>query len=251
MTTPTTILIVDDEALGRDCIRFALDPVPEYQVVGESTCGEEAIRDIQALSPDIVVLDIQMPGLTGFDVIREVGPERMPPTVFVTAHDAFALQAFDVQAVDYVLKPFEDERLLRALERARHRTGGHGRQLEAILAALGSAPASRIARRLLVRSNERYHFVAVQEIDWIEAAGNLLRLHVAGRTHEVRMTLQGLMDMLDPAMFVRIHRSTAVRLGAIKEIQPWFSGDYLVILHDGKQLRLSRSYRERVLKVAH
>lgn len=251
----TSVLIVDDESLGRDCIRFALDPVPGYQVVGESTCGEDAIRDIRRLEPDIVVLDIQMPGLSGFDVIREIGPAQMPPTVFVTAHDQFALQAFDVEAVDYVLKPFDDARLLRALERARASTAGHGGRLAALLAALSNttagAAAPRYTRRILVRGGERYQFVPVQEIDWIEAAGNTLRLHGPGRVHEIRMTLQSLMAALDPSAFVRIHRSTAVRLAAIKEIQPWFSGDYLVILHDGKQLRLSRSFREQVLKVFH
>ncbi len=251
--SPTNILIVDDEALGRDCIRFALDPMPGFQVVGEATCGEEAIRDIRRLDPDIVVLDIQMPGLSGFDVIREIGPERMPPTVLVTAHDRFALQAFDASVVDYVLKPFDDARLVRALDRARSIHEGQRTHPPGLLSAVSHASPGvmRYTRRILVRKNDRLYFVPVQEIDWIEAAGNTLRLNGGGRTHEIRMTLQAIMDTLDPALFLRIHRSTAVRLAAIKEIQPWFSGDYMVILTDGHQLRLSRSFRERVLRVLH
>jgi two-component system LytT family response regulator len=257
-TEPVTVLIVDDEALGRDCVRLAVEGAEGYEVIGESDSAERAVRDILELEPQIVVLDVQMPGKTGFDVIQEVGVDRMPPTVFVTAHDEFALQAFEVHALDYVLKPFEDARLIAALDHARDSLTRKRRDAEELLGLLRSVtggPADRVgrtyARRLLVRTNERFRFLPVQEIDWIEAAGNTLRLHARSETHTVRMTMNQATEMLDPAVFVRIHRSTIVRLGALKEIQPWFGGDYLAILTDGKQLRLSRTYRDRVLKPFH
>jgi two-component system LytT family response regulator len=253
----TTILIVDDESLGRDCVRLAVQASGAYEIVGESDTAEQAVHDILELEPQIVVLDIQMPGKTGFDVIREVGVDRMPPTVFVTAHDAFALQAFEVHAMDYVLKPFDDARLMAALDHVRHTLGERRRDMESLdrllhnVGGAGERGEATWAKRILVRAADRFRYVPLQEVDWIEASGNLLRLHGRQEVHTVRMTMHEMMDHLDPSLFVRIHRSTIVRLSVVKEFQPWFGGDYLAILNDGKQLRVSRTYRERVLKAFH
>lgn len=248
------VLVVDDEALGRDCVRLALAGEPEFEVVGECEGADQAIAAIADLAPDIVVLDIQMPGRSGFDVIREVGPERMPATVFVTAHEEFALQAFEVHALDYVLKPFEDARLMGALRYAAANVGRAGPDprlaelTQAMATGVVARDAAPYARRLLVRADERYRFVPVQEIEYIEADGNNLRVHTRAEEHSVRMTMQDMQRRLDPALFVRIHRSTIVRIGAVREIQPWFGGDYVAILVGGQQLRLSRTYRDRVLR---
>lgn len=249
----TTLLVVDDEPLGRECVRQAVAGLEDVRIVGESGNGDEAVEAIERLAPDIVVLDIQMPGKSGFDVIREVGADRMPVTVFVTAHDEFALQAFDVHAVDYVLKPFDDARLIAALRRAegmlrRPPPGDRYAGLVASAAQGSDSARTGYARRLLIRAGDRYRFLPVSEIDYVEAAGNNLRVHAKGEVSTVRMTLQELVAQLDPAVFVRIHRSTVVKIAAIREIQPWFGGDYIAILLDGTQLRLSRTYRDRVLR---
>jgi two-component system LytT family response regulator len=250
----TNLLIVDDEALGRECIRHAIRAAPEFAIVGESSNGDQAIEAIDRLVPDIVVLDVQMPGKSGLDVVREVGPDRMPVTVFVTAHDAFALEAFEVHAVDYVLKPFDDGRLIAALRHAEGllRRPPPGDRYASLLATAGppadGAGRGSYARRLLIRKGDRFRFLPVVDVDYIEAAGNNLRVHAKGEVSAIRMTLQEMAEQLDPSGFMRIHRSTIVRIAAIKEIQPWFGGDYIAILVDGTQLRLSRTYRDRVLR---
>lgn len=250
----TRLLVVDDEALGRECIRQAIRAAPEFEIVGESSNGDQAVEAIDRLVPDIVVLDVQMPGKSGLDVIREVGADRMPVTVFVTAHDEFALQAFEVHAVDYVLKPFDDTRLIRALRHAESllRRPPPYQRYAGLLATTGVNPESKprgaFAKRLLIRAGDRYRFLPVAEVDYIEASGNNLRVHSKGEVSTIRMTLQEMAEQLDPSGFTRIHRSTIVRIGMIKEIQPWFGGDYIAILLDGTQLRLSRTYRDRVLR---
>lgn len=249
-----TVLVVDDEALGRDCVRLALEADSRFRLVGESPNAGAAIDAIRALDPDIVVLDIQMPDRSGFDVIREIGVDQMPVTVFVTAHDDFALQAFEVHAVDYVLKPFDDQRLVGALRRAARQLGRatgsdrYGGLMQQVNPGLEASRGTGYAKRLLVRADDRYRFVPVSEIDWVEAAGNNLRLHTRTDVHTIRMTMNDIGTQLDPTAFARIHRSTIVRIAAIKEIQPWFGGDYIAILLDGNKLRLSRTYREQVLR---
>lgn len=253
MAKPARLLIVDDEALGRDCVRLAVAGAPDFVIAGECDGADAAAAAVVALAPDIVVLDIQMPGKSGFDLVRDIGPEQMPATVFVTAHDDYALEAFEVHALDYVLKPFEDARLLAALRRA---TALLGRTpdprvtalLRTLSAGAGAPEPSPYARRILVRADERYRFVPVQEVEWIEADGNNLLVHTRAEVHAIRMTMQEMVGRLDPALFARIHRSTIVRLGAVKEIQPWFGGDCVAILTGGQQLRLSRTYRDQVLR---
>jgi two-component system LytT family response regulator len=253
---PLRVLVVDDEALGRDCVRLAVESAPGFEVVGLCENGAEAVEQIAAESPDLVVLDIQMPGKSGFEVIREVGVERMPATVFVTAHDDFALQAFEVHALDYVLKPFDDGRLHAALEYARdrlaNRDGGIEERLRGLLASVAAPgdrpPGTAYAKRLLVRTGDRFRYLPIQEIDYIEAAGNNLKVHTRTAAYLIRMTVNEIVSHLDPTAFVRIHRSTVVRIGALKEIQPWFGGDYIAILEDSRQLRVSRTYRDRALR---
>ena len=255
---PIRAVIVDDEPLARDCVRIALEHHPEVEVVEECVNGEEAIAAIREHRPDLVFLDVQMPGLDAFDVIEEVGVEDMPVVVFVTAYDQHALKAFEIHAVDYVLKPFDDARFAdsvrHAVERIRQadadalasRLSGVLRELPGPLRHDGEAGGW--ARRIMVRDRDRIRFVKVDDIDWLEGAGNYVRIHAAGDSHLIRATLTGLAERLDPARFVRIHRSTIVNLDRIKEVQPWAGGDYVAILHDGERLKVSRGYREDLLR---
>ena len=245
-------LIVDDEPLARDCIRLALEATDDLRVVGECQDGESAVRAIERLRPDLVFLDVQMPGVDGFDVIERVGAEAMPPVIFVTAYDRHAVRAFQCHALDYILKPFDDERFHEAVRHARARLGAERRgDFAERLAALverhaggGQAPI----RRLMVRDGDRIHYVSVDAVDFMEADGNYVRLHVGARSHLVRTTLSHLDGRLDPAHFMRIHRSTIVNLDRIAEVQPWAGGDYVAILRDGRRLKVSRTYREALLQ---
>jgi two-component system LytT family response regulator len=232
------VLIVDDEPPARRRLRALLEADPEVTVVGECGDGPAAVAALRRDACDLVFLDVQMPGLDGLEVVRAVGPERMPAVVFVTAHACHAVPAFDAAAVDYLLKPFDRERFAQALERAKEAV--RGRRL---LAAPPPAPAQRPAGRLLLRGQGRLYFLAADEIDWVEAAGNYLRLHAGGKTHLLRATLGGLAARLDPTRFVRIHRSALVNLDRVEELQPLFHGDYAVLLRDGTRLTLSRAYR--------
>ncbi len=249
---PLRALVVDDEPLARDCVRLALRQDPDIEVVGECGDGSSAISAIRRHSPDLVFLDVQMPGRDGFDVIAEVGPERMPPVVFVTAYDAHALRAFELHAIDYLLKPFDDARFARSLRYARHqlqrmRDGALADRLTALLAE--RAPSAPYASRLLVRSDDKLEFWPVESLDWVEASGNYVRVHSGNRAELVRTTLASLLDVLDPRHFVRIHRSTIVNLSRVRAIHPWFGGDYTAVLEGGRQLRVSRSYRDALLRI--
>ena len=251
--TPIRVLIVDDEPLARDCVRLALRGAPGVELLDDARDGPEAVRAIRRLRPDVVFLDVQMPGADGFSVIEQIGADQMPAVVFVTAYDRHALRAFDVHALDYVLKPFENPRLLEALERARDRQRSrHDGELARKLAALVSswsgdeAPAPphnevRHVQRFTVRHDDSIQFVAVDDVDWIEAEGNYAVLHAGPQTHRVRVTLQAIERQLDPRRFMRIHRSTIVNLSRVREIQPWFGGDYIALLHGGRKLRVSRT----------
>ena len=239
-------LVVDDETLARQRIRHLLRRSTDIEVVGECADGLEAVKAVETLAPDLVFLDIQMPELDGFGVVEAVGPERMPPTLFITAYDQHALRAFEVHAVDYLLKPFSPERFHQALERARRwcrPAASEGPDLEALLASL--RPERPWADRLLVRQGDRHLLVKTETVQWIEAEDNYVRLHVEGTSHLVRQTMAGLLARLDPAQFRRIHRSAIVNLDCIKEFQPWTGGDQLVIMRDGTRLTLSRTYRDQ------
>ena len=252
MTGKLRVLIVDDEPLAREGLRMHLAQEPDVTVIGESADGVEAVDAITQLEPDLVFLDIQMPGVDGFGVIERVGIERMPAVVFVTAYDEFALQAFEAHALDYLLKPFDEERFRRALERARTQLRGRARRnLEERLLRLIDARTTRseYVERLVVRSSGRILILRVDDIDWIEAAANYVRLHVGGKSYLMRETMSGIERKLDPARFVRVHRSTIVRIDRIRELEPLFQGDYLIVLQDGSRLTSSRGYRSSVQRV--
>ncbi|UCC75161.1 MAG: response regulator transcription factor [Gemmatimonadota bacterium] len=248
-------LIVDDEPFAREGIRVLLRDDAEIEIVGECADGREAVAAIREFEPDLVFLDIQMPEVDGFAVIEEVGADEMPVVVFVTAYDQYALRAFDVAALDYLLKPFDDERFATAVARAKAqiRQGAVG-ELSSKLITLLEDQRGAVARhapvpgsylqRVMLKTGGRVVFLKTEEIDWIEAEGDYVRLHAGPNTHLLRDTMKRLEEQLDPAKFVRTHRSTIVNLDRIKELHPYFHGDYRIILKDGTELKLSRSRRQ-------
>jgi two-component system LytT family response regulator len=247
---PIRTVIVDDEPLARERMRSLLGSEADVEVVGEARDGVEAVEAILGQSPDLVFLDVQMPKLDGFEVIQTVGADRMPAVVFVTAYDQHALRAFEVQALDYLLKPFDHERFQGALKRVRRQmdsqeTGDLGRRLLALVKDLKTDRPTR-SDRLVVKSGGRLFFLRSDEIDWIEAAGNYVRLHVGSDGHLLRETMNSIEGRLNPDIFFRIHRSHIVNIERIKELQPWFNGEYVVILRNGSRLTLSRGYREKL-----
>jgi two-component system LytT family response regulator len=246
-------LVVDDEPLARERIKRFLAAEPDLELVGECAEGREAVAAIQTLKPDLVFLDIQIPELDGFGVLKAIPIEQMPAVVFVTAYDRYALQAFDVNALDYLLKPYNRERFRKAVERARAQlsNGAKGELNERLISLLENFKTEppRHLERLMIKSSGRVFFLRAEELDWIEADGNYLRVHVGRESHLIRETMNRLASKLDPDKFLRIHRSTLVNIERIKELQPLFSGDYVVILRDGKQLTLSRSYRDKLLEL--
>jgi len=242
-------LIVDDEPLARQRLRKLLEADPDIAIVGECGDGQQALADLRDLRPDLVFLDVQMPVLDGFGVLDELAGTPLPVVIFVTAHDRYALKAFDVHALDYLLKPFDKDRFSTALERAKAQLRqGSAAALEQRLQELLQTVEGRRhgAERLMVKSGGRIYFVRIADIDWIEAAGNYVRLHVGKEDHLLRESLTALENRLDAGLFVRVHRSTIVNLDRIREIQPAFHGDYVIILRDGKELALSRSCRDKL-----
>jgi two-component system LytT family response regulator len=242
-------LVVDDEPLARERLTGLLSHEPDIDLVGQCRDGEEAITSIMDLSPDLVFLDVQMPQMNGFEVIEAVGNERMPLVIFVTAYDQHALRAFQVRALDYLLKPFDRERFTDALQRARKQierdeTGDLGRRLLALVKDLRKDQPR--AERLVVKSGGRLFFLRADEIDWVEAAGNYVRLHVGTTSHLLRETMNAIEGRLDPEKFFRIHRSRIVNMERIQELQPWLNGEYAVLLRTGTRLTLSRGYREKL-----
>jgi len=229
-------LVVDDEPVARARMLSLLQNEPDIEVIGECESGSEAISRIEHASPDLVFLDIQMPQMDGLQLARALG-ERMPAVVFVTAYDEYALRAFEVHALDYVLKPFSAERFKSALTHARQHlskqrtTGAH------------EAPRER-RERLVIKSSGRIYFVRTHDIDWCEAAGNYVRLHVGAQTHLVRGTMGYIESQLDSTQFVRVHRSTIVNVDRIQELRSSFNGEYIITLHDKTRLTLSRGYRD-------
>ena len=246
------VLIVDDEPLAREGVRLHLADEPDMEVVGESGDGEAAIAAIDELRPDLVFLDIQMPGVDGLGVIERVGIAHMPAVIFVTAYDEFALRAFEAHALDYLLKPFDSERFRRALDRARVQLQSRSRRVleERLLQLIATrSQPSPFVERLVVRAGGRILILRVDDVDWIEAAANYVRLHVAGRSYLLRETMVGIASRLDPDRFVRVHRSTIVRIDCIKELEPLFQGDFLIVLRDGSRITSSRGYRANLQRV--
>ncbi|HEX8847799.1 MAG TPA: LytTR family DNA-binding domain-containing protein [Pyrinomonadaceae bacterium] len=242
-------LIVDDEPLARRGIRAQLASEDDFEIIGECGNGREAVATILELSPDLVFLDVQMPELDGFGVVERVGIERMPAVIFVTAYDKFALRAFEVHALDYLLKPFDAERFAKALARARaqierRNISDLSRRLQTLIDDLKTD--RKYAERLVVKSAGRIFFLGVEEIDWIEAADNYVRLHLGSDSHLLRETMSSLEGRLDPAQFLRIHRSTIINVRRIKELQPLFRGEYEITLKDGTRLASGRVYRDKL-----
>ena len=243
-------IIVDDVDLARERIKILLDD-SELEIVAECANGREAIRAIGSLNPDLVFLDIQMPKIGGFEVVEAIGVEEMPSVIFVTAYDEFALRAFEVNAVDYLLKPFDEARLKRAVERAKREIGRQKpdgeieEKLRRLLKEVRDEP--RYLKRIPVKSARGTTLVLTEEIDWISSAGHYLELHAGDEKHLIREQLNRLEAKLDPEKFVRIHRSIIVNLDSIKSLHPLFNGDHLVILKNGQEVSLSRTYHERLL----
>lgn len=264
MTAKIKTLIIDDEPLARRNLRLLLEKDPQIEILEECRNGREAVKAINALSPDLIFLDIQMPEMDGFDVLARVGPERIQAIIFVTAFDQYALKAFDVHALDYLLKPYDDERFAHALNRAKSQIEAReiDRLSKRLLALLeerdsertGSRQQANYLTRVMIKVSGRVTLLKVDEIDFIEADGNYAKLHVGRKAHLLREKMHDLEGRLDPAKFVRIHRSVIVNLDRIKEMHPHFNGDYIVVLEDGRKLRLSRTRRENLetrLKMNH
>lgn len=248
MPTKIRVLIVDDEPLARDRVRALAAGVPDLEVAGESADGQEALEAISRLRPDLVFLDIQMPGLDGLEMLRQLEPGLTPAIVFVTAYDQFAIQAFELHALDYLLKPFDDERFAAAVDRVRVWLSRaepardlQGR-IEALLADL--RPAGPAVQRLAIKSGGRVLLLRLDEIDWVEAADNYVNLHVGTESHMLRETMNAIEKRLPVDQFLRISRSTLVNLDRVKELQPLFHGEYAVILRNGTRVTLSRGYRD-------
>jgi len=250
-------LIVDDEPLARRSLRVLLEKDSQIEIVDECGNGREAVKAINTLAPDLIFLDIQMPEFDGFDVLARVGPERIQAIIFVTAFDQYALKAFEVHALDYLLKPFDDERFAFALRRAKSQIEAReiNRVSKRLLALLEerenhqletSKNEKNYLTRLMIKASGRVVLLKVGEIDFIEADGNYAKLHVGRKSHLLREKMHDLEGRLDPAKFVRIHRSIIVNLDRIKELHPHVNGDYIVVLEDGRQLRLSRTRRENL-----
>jgi two-component system LytT family response regulator len=243
--TDVRVLVVDDEPLARAGLRAILSEETDLAVVGESASGAEAIVAIEALTPDLVFLDIALPDLDGFDVLARVPLDRRPAIVFVTAHSDQALRAFETRALDYLTKPIRRERVREAVARARERI-----RLERV-DRQSAAPAAPVVPDgpLALKIDGRVQLIDPSTIDWIAADDDHVIVHSGGATWRARETLREASRRLDPSRFVQIHRSTIVRLAAVRELQPWFHGDYIAILHSGAKLRLSRSYRDSVARL--
>ena len=244
--------IVDDEPLARQRIRNLLLEAEDVEVIAECANGKDAIESLEESPPDLLFLDIQMPEIDGFDVLQAIGVGRVPAVIFVTAYDQFALRAFEAHALDYLLKPFDDERFGAALQRARERIrqqqgGDLDRRLQALLENVRGDHG--YLRRLVVPSGHRNVFVRTEHIDWIEAERNYIRLHVGGRAYLLRENLSHIVSALDPTTFCRIHRSVIVNIDRIQAVEALFRGEYQVVLHDGTKLTSGRSYRRNLHSV--
>jgi two-component system LytT family response regulator len=238
-------LIVDDEKPARLKVRRFLEKQSDFEIAGEAGDGLAALEMIRALAPDLVLLDIQMPGLTGFEVIDSFGSGNFPYVIFVTAYDEYALKAFEIHAVDYLLKPFTEERLVAALEHFRSRRNS-SQEIIGLLQSLRS-PDTRL-ERVLIRDGERIVPVRLEDVLRISAEEKYVRLRLAKKTYLYRTPLSALVERLDPRRFVRVHRSEVLNVDYVAELQPWSHGDYMIVLKDGTRIPLSRTYRERVLR---
>ena len=250
---PLTTLIVDDEPLAREGLRLLLSQDPEVSAIHEAKDGRAAVAAILDTRPDLVFLDVQMPEMDGFSVVKEVGAERMPAIVFVTAHDRYAIQAFEINAIDYLLKPVTEQRFLQALDRAKARLNARpadeaSRQILSLLETI--ATPRRYLKRLAVRSAGKTVFLDVDDVDWIEAAENYVQLHAGRAGHLLHVALSAIERSLDPDVFLRIHRSVIVNVRRIRELQPALHGEYVVTLQNGVRLQSGRTYSEKLKALA-
>jgi two-component system LytT family response regulator len=241
------VLIVDDEPLIRAGIRAGLAGMPHIEVVAECGSGTEAMQILSSQAIDLVLLDVQMQDCTGLDVVERIGPDRMPALIFVTAYDEYAVRAFELNAVDYLLKPFDDSRLRRSVERASQRIAArHQSDLAAQLQALLDSRARKWPERIVVKDGERFDFVPVESIDWIESANNYVQLHCGSRRHLLSESLTNLEGRLNPARFLRIHRGRMVNLSRIEAIHPLVGGTYELELRSGTRLTTGRQYKNQI-----
>ena len=248
-------LLVDDEPIARRGIRQQLQSEKDVEIIGECSNGQEAVAAIRQQDPDLVFLDVQMPLLNGFGVVEAIGVEHLPAVVFVTAYDEHAIRAFEVNALDYLLKPIDHQRFQKTLSRVRdqlHQSNGKQlrKQLTELLTHLDRAQQptaeSQFLERVVIRENERVLILPVNEIDWINSHGNYIQIHTRGRPHLQRETMDGIERKLDPQKFVRLRRSTIVNIEQVKELKPLFNGEYAVMLKNGPELTSSRRYRKRL-----
>jgi two-component system LytT family response regulator len=242
-------LIVDDQLIAREMLRRQLKDEADVEIVGMPATGHDAIAAIKQLSPDLVFLDVHMPDLDGFGVLAQLPEKSSPIIIFVTANDDFALRAFDVHALDYVVKPVTEQRLQRALKRVREymgsrRSGDLNARLNALLEDLKSSP--RQTDRLAVKTGGRVLFLRLNEIDWIEAADNYVKLHVGSETHLLRETMNALEQRLPTDRFMRVSRSAMVNIEQIKELHPMFHGEYVIVLRSGAKVTLTRTHRDKL-----
>jgi two-component system LytT family response regulator len=246
-------LIIDDVQLARERLKRCLADEPEVEIVGECDNGEQAVESIRALGPDLIFLDVQMPALDGFGVLNAFNGERLPAVIFVTAYNEYAIQAFEVHALDYLLKPVDCERLSRAVERAKSQwaqpaqSSELDRRLRAMLDDIKGGP--KFLKRLTIKLAGRTILLPTDEIDWIETYGNYLKVHAGRESHLIRGTMQSLEAKLDPERFVRVHRSVIVNIEKIKEIYPRSNGDQDLVLQNGQQLMMSRNYRDKFFAI--
>jgi two-component system LytT family response regulator len=243
------VLIVDDEVLARERVRDLLSRHTDIHIIGECANGDEAATVLQHISADIMFLDVQMPEADGFEAIEAIPPARLPYIIFISAFDHYAVRAFELNALDYLLKPFDRERFEKTLTRARTAINSRkdeslGDRLISVLETVKTNPSH--LERLIVKNNGHVCFVKAEEIDWIEAEGNYVRLHTARESHLLRETISALENCLDPKKFLRVHRSTIINIDRVKEMQSWFHGEYRIIMQSGAELMLSRNYRDRL-----
>ncbi len=243
-------IIADDEELAREKLRILLGSEPEVEVVAECPDGRQTVSAIRSFRPDMLLLDIQMPDLNGFEILSEISSDEMPQVIFTSAYDQYAIRAFEAHALDYLLKPFDQDRLHAAIERAgvelrKFKDQQLTNRVLALLSEVGSGkrPVPKFDERLTIRTNGRVVFLNLEEIHWIEAAANYVRLNTAKDSYLFRETISRVSERLNPARFVRIHRSMIVNISKIKELIPVNSGEYVVVLHSGKELSCSRGYR--------
>jgi two-component system LytT family response regulator len=266
MSTKIQTIIVDDEALSRRGVEIRLQNAPDFEIVSQCANGREALAAVQQHQPDVIFLDIQMPGISGFDVIAQIPRESLPMVVFVTAYDQYAVRAFEAQAIDYLLKPIDDQRFATALDHVREHiyarnaatqcdrllaliadmTGSGELALEEVLALKRDARQLKHSQLLPIRQGRETVRIPTPSIEWIDAAGDYMCIHAAGNTHILRGTMKELEEILDPRLFQRVHRSTIVNLHCVKSLRSHMNGEYFLKLEGGHELKLSRTYRDKV-----